>query len=367
MAESEKTALLLDTPEANPSRAAALEIALGAPEPKLDPKTEPGPDLERPSYSERARLNAVYSFYTGTLAGAFDLYHTYRKSYLQDGEEETPDRRIEMEFYRPQYEKIRHDLERYERLSGFSNFGEAAAAFVGQLGPTFLTPETYIAPPIWGATLLARALSAGSGQAIIQAGADLPTQWLTIQSRVQTGFDPIRTVASAMLGVVAGATLHATKEIIAGHPVSNLPLSSVHLGENATGVTTIDRNTTRFVHVMREMKQSLESGSGRHFGTKMHTEIESRVGTKNFSGIGEEGIELSFSHGSPHARYGSKRSIRPDFVQRSWFSGRHFAAYEFKTGRDEVDAKRVQALREQIGHAVRVIELNYDKLKATKR
>ncbi len=98
-----------------------------APAPKTESKAEPEPKSERPSYSERARLNATNLFYRDTFLGAFKLSRLYRLSYLQDGEEETPQRKDQVEFFRPQYLEIADDLKRFDQLTRIEKAANAPA------------------------------------------------------------------------------------------------------------------------------------------------------------------------------------------------------------------------------------------------
>ncbi len=178
---------------------------------KAEPKPESAPttpESERPSYSERARLNAMESLYRGTFLGAFTLNRLYRLSYLQDGEEETPQRKEQIEFFRSQYESIHRDLKKYDEMAGISNVGEAASAFAGQFGASMLSPESWIGP-VRAGTLLVRALRGGLTQGGIQLVTDPIVQRLSIKSRVQESFDPVRTVAGVGLGFVGGAAIGA--------------------------------------------------------------------------------------------------------------------------------------------------------------
>ena len=184
----------------------------GRPRTRVPPASDerpPAPPPQRPGYAERARLNAVDSFYRGTLLGAFELNRLYRLSYLQEGEDETPDRKVEMEFHRPEYEKIASDLHAYDNMEGFANVSEAAVAFAGQFGASLLSPEAWLAPHVRGATLAIRAVKAGLAQAGLQLMTDPVTQRLSIDSRVQESYDPWRTGERAAMGFAVGAGARA--------------------------------------------------------------------------------------------------------------------------------------------------------------
>jgi hypothetical protein len=87
-----------------------------------------GAGAVEPKSAERARLNAVDSYYHDTAEGAFELSNLFKLSVPQDGEEETPQRNAQIEFFRPQYLKIASDLARFDHLTHIESAANASAA-----------------------------------------------------------------------------------------------------------------------------------------------------------------------------------------------------------------------------------------------
>lgn len=83
-------------------------------------------DIEttRPGFGEYLRLKELDSHYRGTQRGALYLSNLHKRSFLQDGEDETPLRKADIEIYRPIYDEIASGLTEFDRLTGL----ETAAA-----------------------------------------------------------------------------------------------------------------------------------------------------------------------------------------------------------------------------------------------
>ncbi len=328
-------------------------VANGKPEPITPPAPNettklgaaPRPNAERPSLSERLRLNAVDSYYRGTIAGTIDLYDIYRRSHLADGEEETPDRRIEIDLYRPIHDKIRADLDAFDRMASSQNFGEAAAALSGQLGPSFITPETYIALPVRGATLLARAISAGLKQAGLEALIDPVLQQLSIKAHVQQEYDPHRTLERAGLRFATGAALRVPTDY----------------AEFNRGLHHAKKELS---FALSETVQKLGPGAGWRHGINTHTGFAKSARQKDVPGIRTDGVEESFKFGGG-ARYGEAGSKRPDAVWR--FYGRPAAVFDVKPATDPMTPKRIRQFRDHIRSDIKIFELQYPEVKVIQR
>lgn len=112
------------------------------------------------------------------------------------------------------------------------------------------------------------------------------------------------------------------------------------------------------------------------FGTRVHTDFASRVRALDLPGIGQNGVEQSWSFDEPvqnwsfeaFTRYGLKGSIRTDVYLRDSYSRKPLAIYDVKTGYAQLTPRRRQELRAAVGAGdIPVIELRYGDLTALQR
>jgi hypothetical protein len=93
----------------------------------------PAPPADDGDFGERARLNLLDSYYRGSLFGAARLALMKMLNESPDDGVSPATRRARDEL-RKEYQQIRADLERYDRMQGYQNPSEFGAAALGQLG-----------------------------------------------------------------------------------------------------------------------------------------------------------------------------------------------------------------------------------------
>jgi hypothetical protein len=102
------------------------------------------------------------------------------------------------------------------------------------------------------------------------------------------------------------------------------------------------------------------TGFGALFGIRVHTDFANKVRALDLPGIGNDGVEQSFSMGSL-VRYGAANIIRTDIFLRDR-SGEPLAIYDLKTGNASLTPARVRELLKRVGREgmpVPVIQLNF--------
>lgn len=216
----------------------AKSAARGKPVPswqKPDP-AEPSPDDENPyaafrvdrdtadaGLAERARLDAVNSFYRGTLAGGSRLAEMARVVTAPEDTLTDAEKQIRPAWSK-EYDGIVADLARYDTLRPWGTTMEAVAGLGGTLAGGMMSPESFAGAPARGATWLARTIRAAVQQGGIQAAVDPVVQWLNREGGVQQdGWDPWRTATAAGLGAIIGGGLHGILgELVPAVAVKNL-------------------------------------------------------------------------------------------------------------------------------------------------
>lgn len=100
-------------------------------------------------------------------------------------------------------------------------------------------------------------------------------------------------------------------------------------------------------------------GNGALYGTLVHSSAASILRTMNIPGIGQQGIEQSFSFGDL-VRYGLSDSVRTDVILRNDNTGEILAVWDIKTSKERLEPKRVAEIRGNlnIGDNVPVIEIH---------
>jgi hypothetical protein len=128
-----------------------------------------------------------------------------------------------------------------------------------------------------------------------------------------------------------------------------------------TGNPKIDQTTDRLVDVMKRVASVVGEGQGLLYATTFHVAFANIVRAENIEGIGEGGVEQSFSFGDV-VRYGTDGSKRTDVVLRDpdGLDQKPIAVWDLKTGDAVLTASRVRELRRylDIGPEVPIIELH---------
>lgn len=169
---------------------------------------------EEAGLKERYRLSQVDGFYRGSVMGAARLRSM---SYLvsePDPPDLSPEEKKARNALRDEYHNIVADLGRYDLMAPFGSTMEAIASFGGQVTGGLLSPESFIATPAKGATMLARVGKAALGQAAIQLATDPVVQALSVKSGVQAEYEPVRTAVAPFVGAIIGGGLHFGGELL---------------------------------------------------------------------------------------------------------------------------------------------------------
>lgn len=163
---------------------------------------------------ERARLNAMNSFYRNTLAGAGRMVALSHLVANPDPPDTPPEVRAAHDRQREDYQRVIADLARYDLIAPWSGGAEATYALGGSLAGSLMTPESFVGIPAKGVTMLARTVRAGLQQAGIMATVDPIVQMMSISAGTERHFDPWRWIASAGMGTIIGGGLHWGGEIV---------------------------------------------------------------------------------------------------------------------------------------------------------
>lgn len=227
--------------------------ARSAPEPK-PPKPSPETSVEvdnpyerhvngaqdnGPELLERSRLNAINSYYRGTLAGAGGLAAMARVYEESDPADMDPGMKEARENARKQYETIVADLIAYDVMPTWSGLpslpaaiGGLGAAVAGSVGGSIVSPESFAGWAAKGSTWVARTMWTALQQGVITGVTDPAVQALNIGAGVQHEWDPMQSVMAPVFGAALGATFHAGGEGV-GHLIGQRALRKqlVGLGE----------------------------------------------------------------------------------------------------------------------------------------
>lgn len=176
-----------------------------------------------PGLFERARLNALHSYYRGTIAGSTELAGLAHVYQLPD-EGVSADQKQWRKEQRDKYEGIVDDLGRYDLIAPWSTTLEGAAALTGQLGGSLGSPESYVNGPVKGASLLVRAAKAAVTQAAVSGATDPIVQFLDIKGGVQNEYDPMQTLTAAGTGAVIGGGLHVGGELLSSEHIKGVQM-----------------------------------------------------------------------------------------------------------------------------------------------
>ena len=134
--------------------------------------------------------------------------------------------------------------------------------------------------------------------------------------------------------------------------VSTYRAGQVTIVNNAqTGISTVDDTTEKLKTVLEKVVNARPEGFGPEYGRTIYYDFGDAVKAENLRGIGSEGVEHTFPEGG--TRYGSKGTVRTDIVLRNDI-GDVIAIYDVKTGTANLDARRVQELRDKTGAGLHV-------------
>lgn len=181
-------------------------------------------DAGDPGLMERVRLNAMDSFYRGTIAGATLLRLKANRVADPEGTAEADKiamasaGELDVPAYDPKQEKedfesIIADLARHDAMKGFSTTLEGAAALTGQIGGSLPTPENLLSLPLKGATVLGRVAWGALQGAAINWATDPIVQNIS-QGVTQKEFDWMRFALAGPLGAVVGGGLVGAGEVV---------------------------------------------------------------------------------------------------------------------------------------------------------
>lgn len=179
------------------------------------------PDAGEAGLGERARLNAMHSYYRGTLRGSSTLAglaHVFQQP-DDGGSAEQKQWRKER---RDQYSRIVSDLARYDALRPWDRTEEGAAALAGQIGGSLLSPESFLGGAGKGATFVVRALSAAAKQGLISGAINPVVQGFDVAGGVQKEYSLSDTGWAIATGAVIGGGLHIGGELLSSAKVKNI-------------------------------------------------------------------------------------------------------------------------------------------------
>jgi hypothetical protein len=135
-----------------------------------------------------------------------------------------------------------------------------------------------------------------------------------------------------------------------------------------TGDQLIDRTTDilfqtllRYADLVDRAQVLLGKAGPALYGTLVHVGFAIDVKAQNLPGIGQDGVEQSFS-AEDVVKYGANGSIRTDVIMKD-ASGQVIAIWDVKTGNAELTDDRRQEIREEIGvpKNIPVIELHVSR------
>lgn len=178
-------------------------------------------------------------------------------------------------------------------------------------------------------------------------GIQTPRTWSNISDRTGDSDD-----AGQIANTPRASTQYAQNLVVRNQALQNHPV--------------IDSTTEILLAELAASLQKFGTGFGSLFGIRVHTDFANRIRERDLPGIGEDGVEQSFSFGNL-ANYGAANSIRTDIFLRDKF-GKPLAIYDVKTGNAKLTRARVHELLEHVGrkdNPIPVIQLNFNASTAT--
>ncbi|WP_061026374.1 LPD38 domain-containing protein [Bradyrhizobium sp. CCH5-F6] len=179
------------------------------------------PDAGEAGLVERARLNAVHSFYRGTLNGSTKLAGLAHLFTLPE-DAGSAERRSWIKEQKAEYSRIVSDLARYDAIRPWDTTEEGASALAGQLAGGLLSPESLLGGIGKGATFIARALSAAAKQALITGAINPVVQGFEVAGGVRKNYSLSDTGWAMATGAVIGGGLHVGGELLSSAKVKNI-------------------------------------------------------------------------------------------------------------------------------------------------
>jgi hypothetical protein len=156
----------------------------------------------------------------------------------------------------------------------------------------------------------------------------------------------------------------------AAHWSEYLQPAQVILPPAVTGDPRIDRTSQTLLDTLVEVIKEFGEGVPEDmrptvFGTLAHDRFAKKIAALDLPGIGEDGIEQSWSLGDL-VDYGISGSKRTDIYLKDEF-GRPIAVYDLKTGNAHLTAARVREIQKAVGiDDIPVFELSWRDLTASR-
>ncbi|MDH2400459.1 hypothetical protein QCM77_10990 [Bradyrhizobium sp. SSUT18] len=179
------------------------------------------PDAGEPGLVERGRLNAVHSFYRGTLNGSTTLAGLAHVFQLPD-ESASAEKKQWFKERRDEYSRIVSDLARYDAVRPWDTPEEGASALVGQLAGGLRSPESLLGWGAKGGTFLVRTAKAALQQGAITAAIDPLVQMFSIKGGVQKNYSLSQTGWAFGIGAIIGGGLHVGGELISSARIKDI-------------------------------------------------------------------------------------------------------------------------------------------------
>lgn len=195
------------------------------------------PDAGEAGLVERGRLNAVHSFYRGTLNGSTKLAGLAHTFQLPD-EGGSAEKRQWLKERRDEYSHIVSDLARYDAVRPWDTPEEGAAALVGQVAGGLPSPESLLGWGAKGGSFLVRTAKAALQQGAITAAIDPLVQMFSIQGGVQKNYSLSQSGWAFGTGAIIGGGLHVGGELISSARIKDLHANMASEDPQFASVTT---------------------------------------------------------------------------------------------------------------------------------
>ncbi len=180
-------------------------------------RRRPHPRLTAVVSANARELNLLNSYYRGSLFGAGRLALMKMLDGSPDGGINPATQRVRDEL-RKEYQQIRADLGRYDRMPGFESPAEFGTAALGRLGGAALSPEGLASFGTLRRGGQAGGMLANVGLTALKNGilfgaVDPAVQGLNIVAGVQDEYSPLRTLTTAGLAAAFGGGAQLGTEV----------------------------------------------------------------------------------------------------------------------------------------------------------
>lgn len=251
------------------------------------------PDAGEAGLIERGRLNAVHSFYRGTLRGSTtlaglanvvaagdDITPSLRQSAatalgrtaaLSPAMHDLPDLtdgevRKWRDDQREQYARIVADLARYDAIRPWDTPGEGAVALAGQIAGSVPSPESLVGWGAKGGSVILRTAKAALQQGAITGAIDPLVQMFSIQGGVQKNYSLSQTGWAFGTGAVIGGGLHVGSELISSARIKQIHADMATEDPQFSGSTTTENAGAPGMDVEASSTASGAAGQSRSAG-----------------------------------------------------------------------------------------------------